>query len=193
MGALVYSMLTSADGYVRDARGGFDWAEPDEEVHAFINETMRAQGTYLMGRRMYEAMTFWETSNDVPGMGLVHYEFGSIWRAAQKVVYSTTLAAPVTARTRVERAFDADAVRALKASSSLDISIAGPTLAWQAIAAGLVDEFGIFACPAAVGGGLPFFPPGLRVDLTLVERRDFASGIVYSRYVPRGATTLVPS
>lgn len=187
MGTLSYTMLVSADGYVRDAGGRFDWAQPDDEVHAFVNERTRPVGTSLVGRRMYEVMSFWETSNDQPDMELVHYEFGSIWRGIDKVVYSTTLAEPTTARTRIERSFDPEAVRALKEASPLDLTIDGPTLAWQAIAAGLVDEFGMYVCPVAVGGGLPFFPPGARLDLECAEQRAFASGIVFARYVPRRA------
>lgn len=185
MSQLIYAMLVSADGYVRDTSGAFDWAEPDDDVLAFVNERARAVGTSLLGRRMYEVMSFWEDSNEQRGMALVHYEFGSIWRAMDKTVFSTTLDLPTTARTRMERSFDPDAIRALKESSPLDIEISGPTLAAQAIAAGLVDEFQMYRCPIAVGGGLPFFPHESRMDLALADVVRFASGIVWERYVPR--------
>jgi len=190
MAALVYSMLTSADGYVCDASGSFAWARPDDAVHAFINERARSVGTSLLGRRMYEVMSFWEGVSETPGMSLVAYEFASVWRTMDKVVYSTTLAEVTTARTRLERSFDAQAVRALKEQSDALIDISGPTLAAQAIAAGLVDEFHMYRCPVAVGGGVPFFPAGVHLDLVLADAQRFDSGIVYERFVLRGRPTI---
>ncbi len=185
MGALVYGMITSVDGFVADPAGGFDWGEPDDEVHAFLNEREREVGISLLGRRMYELMSFWESANDVPGLSLVAYEFGSIWRSKDKVVFSTTLADVATARTRLARSFDVAEIAALKASTPLQVSIHGPTLAGQAIAAGLVDEFHIYRHPVSLGGGLPFLPLGQRLELALVDAQRFKSGVVFEKYVPR--------
>lgn len=185
MGALVYGMITSVDGYVNGPQGEFDWGQPDDEVHTFINERQREVGISLMGRRMYEVMSFWETANDEPGLPLVAYEFGSIWRAREKVVYSTTLADVTTARTRLVRSFDAAEIAALKESTPLPLEIHGPTLAAHAIAAGLVDEFHLYRHPVSLGGGLPFFPHGVRLDLALADAQRFSSGVIYERYVSR--------
>jgi dihydrofolate reductase len=176
---LVYSTITSLDGYVVDADGNFGWAAPDEEVHAFINDLERPVGTYLYGRRLYETMTYWQTHDESEP---ITSDFAEIWRAAEKIVYSNTLAEPSTPRTRIEPKFDPGAVRALKESSERDISIGGPTLAAHAIAAGLVDEYHRFIAPVAVGGGIHFLPDGVRVDLNLVDERRFDSGFVYLRY-----------
>src|ERR1700742_329740 len=163
MARLIYSALMSLDGYIADEKGNFDWAAPDEEVHAFVNETERPVGTYLYGRRMYETMRFWQTppATDSPAAR----EYAGIWQAADKVVYSTTLGAPLTPRTRVESRFDPGAVRKLKEAG--EVSVGGPTLAAAAIAAGLVDEYHLIVVPVLVGGGTPAFPPGVRVSLTL--------------------------
>jgi dihydrofolate reductase len=182
MGRLIYSAISSLDGYVADENGRFDWAEPDAEAHAFINDLERPVGTYLYGRRMYEVMAFWETVHALPDQPPVMLDFAGVWRAADKVVYSTTLDAVSTARTRVERRFDAEAVRTLKASTERDLSIGGPTLASHAIAAGLVDEYYIFLAPIIVGAGLKSLPDDVRVRLELTDERRFAGGLVYLRY-----------
>jgi dihydrofolate reductase len=179
---LVYSVIGSLDGYTADAEGKFDWAEPDEEVFAFVNDLERGIGTYLYGRRMYETMVSWETVS-LEGQSPEFRDFAGIWRAADKVVCSTTLQSASTARTRIEPGFDPEAVKALKRQG--DVAVGGPTLAASAIRAGLVDEYQVFAVPVAVGGGIPVFPPGTRVALDLVDQRRFASGVVYLRYRPR--------
>jgi dihydrofolate reductase len=176
---LVYSVIASLDGYTADAEGKFDWAEPDEEVHAFVNELERGTGTYLYGRRMYETMVYWETV-PLAGQSPVVTDFAGIWRAADKVVYSTTLKAASSARTRIEPRFDPEAVRALKQRG--DVGIGGPGLAASAIRAGLVDEYHLFVTPVVVGGGTAVFPDGVRAGLELVAERRFASGVVYVRY-----------
>jgi dihydrofolate reductase len=183
MGKLLYSMLCSLDGYVEDAEGNFDWAAPDEEVHAFVNELERPVGTHLYGRRMYETMLFWEVGGgadtDQPSP---ESEFAEIWRAADKVVYSRTLSDVSTAKTRLERDFDADALRTLKRDSNSDLSIGGAGLASQALAASLVDELHLFIVPTAVGGGKPVLPVGLRLPLELMDHRSFGNGTLYLRY-----------
>jgi dihydrofolate reductase len=179
VGKLIYSTIASLDGYVADASGNFDWAAPDEEVHAFVNDLERPVRTYLYGRRMYEVMAAWETIDDEHP---VMRDFAEIWRSADKIVYSRTLDAVSTARTRIERTFDAQAVRRLKASADRDISVGGPGLAAHAIAAGLVDEYHLFLTAVLVGGGTHAFPDGAHVPLELVDERRFASGVVYLRY-----------
>ncbi len=186
MGKLIYSMITSLDGYVNDSDGQFDWATPDEELHAFINERSRSLGTYLCGRRMYEVMSYWETAHTEPNQPPVFLDYARIWQAADKVVYSTTLTEVVSERTRIERAFDPDAVRRLKAESALDLSVDGPHLAAQAIRAGLVDEYQLYVAPVVVGEGTRFFPDDVRVDLELLEERRFGNGVVTLRYAARG-------
>jgi dihydrofolate reductase len=179
---LVYSVIASLDGYTVDAAGKFDWAEPDEEVFAFVNELERGIGTYLYGRRMYQTMRSWETVPPDAGSAAFR-DFAGIWRAADKVVYSTTLREAATARTRIEPRFDPERVRELKRRG--DVSIGGPTLAASAIAAGLVDEYHLLLVPVAVGGGTPVFPPGTRVPLRLAGQRRFGGGVAYLRYLPR--------
>jgi dihydrofolate reductase len=176
---LVYSAIASLDGYVNDESGGFGWAAPDEEVHAFVNDLERPVGTYLYGRRMYEVMRYWETAPE-PGANPVVADYARIWQAADKVVYSTTLATADTARTRVERAFDPDAVRALKARH--DVSVGGPHLAAQALRAGLVDECHLFLSPVVVGGGTRALPDGVRARLHLLDERRFGNGVVHLHY-----------
>jgi len=179
MAKLIYSAITSLDGYVADEDGVFDWAAPDEEVHAYVNDLERPIGTYLYGRRMYEVMQFWATTDDdAPVMA----DYAAIWRAADKVVYSTTLTTVSTDRTRLEPAFDPDAVRALKATDARDLSIGGPHLAAEAMRAGLVDEINLFLHPIVVGGGNPALPDHLRVPLELLDERRFASGVVHLHY-----------
>ena len=183
MAALVYSAITSLDGYVADRTGRFDWARPDEEVHAFVNEAERGVGTYLYGRRMYEVMAFWETAGqEDPGPPSPEREYADIWRAAEKVVYSRTLPDVSTTRTRMERDFDPEVVRRLKQSSEHDISVGGPTLAAHALAAGLVDEIHLFLTPVVVGGGTRSLPDDLYLDLELVEQHRFRGGVVHLGY-----------
>jgi dihydrofolate reductase len=177
---LVYSAIASLDGYVVDAEGNFDWAAPDEEVHAFVNELERPIGTYLYGRRMYETMVFWEDAERVAGEPAAMREFSEIWRAADKVVYSRTLESVSSARTRLERDFDPEAVRQMKAGG--DLSVGGAELAAQALHAGLVDEIQLLLTPVVVGGGTRALPDGLRLSLELLDERRFDSGVVYVRY-----------
>ncbi len=187
MGKLIYSMLTSLDGYTEDEHGRFGWGAPeDEEVHSYINALASSLDTYLYGRRMYETMVYWETAHTIPDQPQFVLDWARQWQAAQKVVYSRTLAEPRSARTRVEREFDPDAVRRLKADAEHDISVDGPELAAQAIRAGLVDEFQMIVCPAVVGGGKRFFPDGVRLDLELLEERRFGNGVLILRYGVRG-------
>ncbi len=184
MGRLIYSAMASLDGYIEDEHGKFDWAAPDEEVHAFANDLERTTGTHLYGRRMYEVMVAWETmADDAPVMR----DYAELWRAADKVVYSTTLERPASERTRIQRDFDPEAVRQMKASADRDLTIGGPELAGVAIGAGLVDEVGLFLSPVIVGGGKPALPSGVRLPLELIDERGFASGVVYLRYETRGA------
>jgi dihydrofolate reductase len=182
MAKLIYEMITSLDGYVADAQGGFDWAVPDEEVHRFINDQARTIGTYLYGRRMYELMLYWEDATAFAGEPDYVRDFAAICQAADKVVYSRTLERPASARTRVEREFDPEAVRRLKARAERDIAVAGPELAGQAIAAGLVDELRLYVAPAVTGGGKPALPHGVRLDLELLDERGFGGGMAYLRY-----------
>ena len=179
---LIYSAIASLDGYTADADGKFDWAAPDEEVLAFINDLERGNGTHLYGRRMYEVMRYWETVS-LEGQSPAGRDFAAIWRSADKIVYSTTLRTASSARTRIEPRFDPEAVRVLKQHG--DVSIGGPGLAASAIRAGLVDEYQLFVTPVVVGGGTAVFPEGVRAGLDLVDQRRFASGVVYLRYRPR--------
>ena len=182
MAKLVYSAIMSLDGFIEDQAGKFDWAEPDREVHTFINALVARHGTHLYGRSMYEVMAAWESEDLSKGVPDHVQEFASIWRAAQKVVYSTSLERVTTSRTRLESHFDAEAIQAMKASTDRDITIAGPGLAAQAFRVGLVDECHMFVAPTAVGGGKSAMPMGLAVRLRLVEERRFGNGVVYLRY-----------
>jgi dihydrofolate reductase len=176
---LIYSAIASLDGYVADEDGRFDWAAPGEEVHSFINDLERPVGTYLYGRRMYEVMAVWETlADDAPAMR----DFAQIWRTADKVVYSRTLEGVSSARTRLERDFDPEAIRQLKSAAARDIGVGGSELAGQAIRAGLVDEIQLFLTPILVGGGTPALPDDVRVKLELLDERRFADGVVYLHY-----------
>jgi dihydrofolate reductase len=186
MARLIYGMLQSLDGYTEDARGGFGWAAPDEAVHACANELGASVGTYLYGRRMYETMLYWETAHTLPDQPTVALGWARQWQAAEKVVYSRTLAEPRSARTRIERAFEPDAVRRLKAEADRDIAVAGPGLAAAVLRAGLVDELQMIVFPVVVGGGTRFLPDGVRLDLELMEERRFESGVVVLRYAVRG-------
>jgi dihydrofolate reductase len=180
---LIYSAIASLDLYTTDAEGKFDWAEPDEDVFAFLNDQERGVGTYLYGRRMYETMLPWETTS-LDGQSPAFRDFTGIWRAADKIVYSTTLQTAGSARTRIEPRFDAEAVRALKRRG--DVSVGGPGLAASAIRAGLVDEYHLYVTPVLVGGGgIAVFPDRVRAGLDLVDQRRFANGVVYLRYRSR--------
>jgi len=182
---LIYSAITSLDGYVADRNGNFDWAEPDEEVHSFVNDLERLAGTYLYGRRMYEVMVFWETAHTMADQPPFIRDFAEIWQAADKVVYSRTLETVSSARTRIEREFDPQAVRQMKARAGTDITVGGPELAAHAIKAGLVDEYHLFITPIVVGGGKPALPNDLRVKLELLDERRFAGGVVHLHYRTR--------
>jgi dihydrofolate reductase len=182
MAKLIYSVIASLDGYVADENGNFDWAKPDEEVHRFVNDLERPVGTYLMGRRMYEVMVYWETAHTVAGQPAHIRDFAEIWRAADKVVYSKTLDKPSSARTRIERDFDPEAVRQLKEAAAADLTVGGPDLAAQALGAGLVDECHLFLSPVVVGGGNRAFPDDVRLRLELLDERRFGNGVVHLRY-----------
>jgi dihydrofolate reductase len=178
MAELIYAAITSLDLYVNDARGEFGWAEPDAEVHAFVNELEGPIGTSLYGRRMYEIMQVWETL-DTSSEPREMQDYAEQWRATDKVVYSSTLDGVSTSRTRLERTFDADAVRALVQAANRDVAIGGPTLAAHAFAAGLVDDVHLFLNPVIVGGGTSALPDGVFAELELVDERRFASGVAY--------------
>jgi dihydrofolate reductase len=182
MAKLIYMALSSLDGYIEDETGRFDWAVPDEEVHRFINDLVRPAGTYLYGRRLYETMAGWETDESLADHSPIMRDFAGIWQSADKVVYSTTLATPSTSRTRIEKTFDADAVRYLKATTERDILIGGPGLAAPAFEAGLVDECRLFLVPVLVGDGKGALPGHVRLELELLEERRFGNGTVYLRY-----------
>jgi dihydrofolate reductase len=182
MAKLIYSAIASTDGYIEDAAGSFGWAEPDEEVFRFVNELERPVGTYLYGRRMYQTMQYWETAPIVPGEPSAAGEFARIWRVAEKIVFSRTLASAPTARTRIERDFDPGMVRRLRSATGHDLTVGGADLAGQAIEAGLVDELQLFLVPVVVGGGKPALRGGVRSGLELMDTRRFAGGTVYLRY-----------
>ena len=182
MAKLIYSMLTSLDGYVADETGNFDWAVPDEEVHAFINDLARPVGTMLLGRRMYDVLEAWESDEMLIDQPESIVDFAKIWRASDKVVFSRSLEASRTARTRIEREFDPEAIRRLKETADRDLSIGGPDLAAQALRAGLVDEVHLFVNPIGVGAGNPALPTDLRVPLELHDERRFANGVVFLGY-----------
>jgi dihydrofolate reductase len=182
VGKLIYSAIASLDGYIEDVNGTFEWAAPDEEVHSFVNDLERPVGTYLYGRRMYETMRYWETAHTLPDRSPITDEYTEIWQAADKVVYSTTLESVSSARTRLERTFDTDAIRRLKAAADRDLTVGGPGLAAHALKARLVDELQLLVVPAVVGGGKPWLPDAARMDLDLLDTRRFASGVVFLRY-----------
>ena len=180
MVSLIYMAIGSLDGYVEDEQGKFDWAAPDEEVHAFVNDLVRPVGTDLYGRRMYETMVYWETEGD--DGAAVYRDYAEIWRAAEKVVYSRTLQNVSSKKTRIEREFDAAAIRQLKESSRSDITIGGAELGGQAIAEGLVDECHLVLVPVLVGGGRRALPAGVHAELELLDERHFRSGVAYLHY-----------
>ena len=185
MAKLIYAALTSLDGYVADEDGNFDWAAPDEEVHAFVNDLQRPVGTYLYGRRMYEVMRAWEHPEGFADQSPFMLDFAAVWQAADKIVYSRTLARVSTARTRIERDFDPEAVRRLKASAAHDLTVGGPHLAARAFEAGLVDEVQLFLAPMVVGGGNRALPDHVRLPLELLDERRFGNGTVFLRYRTR--------
>jgi dihydrofolate reductase len=182
---LIYSTIASLDGYIADQNGDFRWAAPDEEVHSFVNDLERPVGTYLYGRRMYETMVYWETVAAAADTHPVELDYAQLWKAADKVVYSTTLETVSSARTRIERQFDAEEVRRMKSTADRDIGVGGPTLAAHAIRAGLVDEYQVFVVPVVVGGGTRSLPDDVRVELELLDERRFAAGTVYLHYRTR--------
>jgi dihydrofolate reductase len=182
MGKLIYTAITSLDGYVADRDGAFDWSTPDEEVHAFVNDLERPVGTYLYGRRMYDVMRAWETMHTLADASPVVQDYARIWQAADKIVYSTTISVATTARTRIERHFDPDAVRELKIRAQGDLSVGGPGLATEAIKCGLVDEYRLLLAPAVVGGGTAALPDGVRLNLELRDVRRIGNGVVYLHY-----------
>jgi dihydrofolate reductase len=182
MAKLIYTAITSLDGYVADEDGNFDWCAPDEEVHAFVNELQRTVGTQLLGRRMYDVLAVWESIDTGPEQARVIRDYAELWRATDKVVYSRTLASVSTARTRLERDFEPEAVRALKAGADRDLAVGGPALAGEALRAGLVDEVHLFLSPVVVGGGTRALPDGLRLDLALLDERRFGNGVVHLGY-----------
>jgi dihydrofolate reductase len=186
---LIYASNMSLDGYTEDASGALDWAPPDDDVFVHITGIMRSAGTYLYGRRMYETMAVWETDASLATQSDLMAEFAKVWQAPDKIVYSTTLDAVPTARTQLERHFDADAVRDLKAAAGSDLLVGGPTLAAQALKAGLVDECHLVVWPIALGGRKPALPTDARTDFELLDQGRFRNGVVYLRYRPLGQGT----
>ena len=182
MAKLIYSAITSLDGYIEDEDGSFDWAEPDPEVHAFVNEFERSLGTYLYGRRMYEAMAGWETDPTLAAQSEPMRDFAQLWQAADKIVYSRTLPRASTSRTRIARDFDPDSVWEMKSSAASDLSVGGPGLAAHAFKAGLVDECHLFLAPIVVGAGKRSLPDDLRLPLELMSERRFDGGMVHLHY-----------
>jgi dihydrofolate reductase len=182
MAELIYVTNVSLDGYIEDEHGSFDWTAPDDELFAFITDLVRPVGTYLYGRRLYDTMAPWETDPTLAAQSELTADFAGVWQAASKVVYSRTLDAVPTARTRLERTFDAASVRDIKASATSDLTVGGAHLAAHALEAGLVDECDLFIRPVVVGGGKPALPSGTRADLELVDDRRIGDGVVYLRY-----------
>jgi len=185
MAKLIYSAITSLDGYVADVDGNFDWAAPDEEVHTFVNDLERLVGTYLYGRRMYEVMVYWESAHTLADQPTFMRDYAEIWQAADKIVYSKSLEVVSSARTRIERELDPEAIRQMKAAPGRDISVGGPDLAAQAIKAGLVDECHLFVAPIVVGGGVQSLPNNVRLELELLDEHRFGNGVVHLHYRTR--------
>ena len=182
MAKLIYVSNVSLDGYIEDEHGNFDWTEPDDEVFAFITDLVRSVGIYLYGRRLYETMAVWETDSTLAAQSELMGDFANVWQAADKVVYSTTLDAVPTAKTQLERHFDPDSVRDMKASATSDLTVGGAKLAARAFKAGLVDECHLFIYPVLIGGGKPSLPGDTRAELELLDERRFSNGAVYLRY-----------
>lgn len=186
MANLIYLTNVSLDGYIEDQHGSFNWTAPDDELFTFLTDLVRPIGTYLYGRRLYDTMAVWETDPALAAQSALAHDFATVWRAADKVIYSTTLDATSTANTRIERDFDPASVLALKASTTSDLTVGGANLAAQALHAGLVDEYQLLIRPILVGGGKPALPSDVRLSLELVEERRFGKGAVYLRYrIPR--------
>jgi dihydrofolate reductase len=179
---LIYTAITSLDGFVEDEDGGFGWARPDEDVHAFVNDLERPAGTHLYGRRMYDTMAGWEAAHTQPGQSAATLDYARIWQAAEKIVYSTTLRTASTARTRIERRFDPEAVSQMKQAASANLAIGGANLAGQALKAGLIDELHLLINPVVVGGGKAALPGHVRADLDLLAERRFGNGVVHLHY-----------
>jgi dihydrofolate reductase len=186
VGKLIYAATMSLDGYIEDADGSFAWAEPDAEVHTFVNDLERNVGTHLYGRRMYETMAVWQTIGDEPDLHAAEKDYAEVWRGLDKVVYSSTLDDVWTPRTTLERSFDPEAVRRLKEDADRDLSVSGPGLAQHAFRAGLVDEVHLFVNPVIVGGGKAALPRDVRLDLELVDERRFGNGVVHLHHMERG-------
>jgi len=182
MAKLIYVSNVSLDGYIEDEHGSLDWTEPDDEVFVFITDLVRSVGTFVYGRRLYESMAVWETDPALAAQSELTADFANVWQAADKVVYSTTLEAVSTAKTRLERSFDPDSVRDMKASATSDLTVGGANLAAHAFKAGLVDECQLFIHPVLVGGGKPALPSGTRAELELLDERRFRNGVIYLRY-----------
>ena len=182
MGTLIYTAITSLDGYINDERGNFDWAEPSDQVHAFVNDLERGIGTHLYGRRLYDVMTFWETPSPETDASAVMSDYQRIWSAARKIVYSTALDAVASENTTIERVFDPEAVAGIVGRADSDVSIGGARLAAHALRAGLVGEIRMFLNPVVVGGGTPFLPDGYADTLELLDEQRFDNGTVYLRY-----------
>ncbi|MGE5378072.1 MAG: dihydrofolate reductase family protein [Bacteroidota bacterium] len=185
MARLIYSAISSLDGYIEDRDGNFDWAAPDEELHRFINDLERTAGTHLYGRRMYETLMVWETDPSLAADSPITRDFAGIWQAADKIVYSRTLQTASTRKSKLERSFDPEAIRQLKQNVEQDIIIGGPGLAAHAFRAGLIDECQLFLIPIIVGGGKPCLPDNVRLELELLEDRRFGNGVVFLRYRTR--------
>ena len=185
MAKLIYMAIASLDGYIADESGNFDWAAPDEEVHTFVNDLLRPVGVYLYGRRMYDVMVAWESPHTFADSSPITDDFAQVWQAADKVVYSTTLKTASSARTRIERDFDPEAIRRMKATAGRDLAVGGPNLAAQAFKAGLVDEYHLFIAPVVVGGGIKSLPDHVHLPLELLEERRFSGGMVYLHYRAR--------
>jgi dihydrofolate reductase len=182
MAKLIYISNVSLDGYIEDEHGNFDWTDPNDEVFAFITDLVRSVGTYLYGRRLYDTMAVWETDPALAAQSELMGEFANVWQGADKVVYSTTLDAVSTAKTQLERTFDPDSVRDMKASATRDLTVGGAKLATHAFKAGLVDECHLFVYPVLIGGGKPSLPSDTRAELELLDQRRFSNGVVYLRY-----------
>lgn len=183
MAKLIYAPMGSLDGYIEDEHGRFEWAAPDDEVMAFVNDLVRPVGIHLYGRRMYETMVYWETADGGSDQPALTREWAGIWRAAEKVVYSRTLQTVSSAKTRIERDLNPDAIRQMKETSAADIVIGGAELAGQAIAAGLIDELHFVLVPTIIGGGKRALPGKVRTELELVDERRFRNGAVHLHYL----------
>ena len=182
MAKLIFAAITSLDGYVADADGNFDWSMPSEEVHRFVNNLEAGIGTYLYGRRMYEVMRYWETASTGNGEESAEQEFAKLWQRADKIIYSRSLERASTAQTRIQREFEPEAIRQLKATAARDISVGGPTLAAQTMRLGLVDEYHLFLSPIVVGGGTQALPDNVRIQLELLDEGRFGNGVVHLHY-----------